>query len=124
MGDIEQLLTTLDQKIAALQVTRNQVAEAFGMTATTTAERKTTTAGRRGRPPGTGRSMTPEARAKIAEAQKRRWANQHQVETSPEVSPEAPTMEHEVEPVDDHLPQVEVAEERTKGGYRPRGSKK
>lgn len=76
MTDI-QMIDELDQKIAKLQAARDALAEAYGQGPAMSSPV------RRGRPvmmkkvatkTGTRRQMSPEARAKIAEAQKRRWA--------------------------------------------------
>lgn len=74
MANINQMIADLDQQISSLQTARQALAEAHGVGAAlhTVGPRKfalTKVAGA-----GTRRTMSPDARRRIADAQKKRWA--------------------------------------------------
>ncbi len=113
MTDI-QMIDELDQKIARLQAARDALAEALGdvpaMQSPVRRFNNRPYVANRGpvakKAPGQRRQMSPEARAKIAEAQKRRWAG---------VAADKAAV------VAKRVAKKESAP--AKGGYRPRGKK-
>jgi len=86
--DVSQILSQIDAEIARLQQARKAL-EGIGASGTVAAPK------RRGRPKGSAntakpakrtRNLSPEARKRIADAQKRRWAERRKTATKKESS--------------------------------------
>jgi hypothetical protein len=83
--DVSKLLSEIDAKIASLQAARSAILSINSDT-------PTPAKGKRGRPKGSKnaaktaprkRNLTPEGRKRIADAMKRRWANERKTKEAP-----------------------------------------
>jgi hypothetical protein len=84
--DVSHLLSEIDAKIASLQTARSAILSINSDAPTTPVK------GKRGRPKGSKnaaksaprkRNLTPEGRKRIADAMKRRWANERKAKEAP-----------------------------------------